>query len=595
MPSSETLTSLAMLKVSIDQGRDYLDYLNPFVTHILSKQKPDPVTDEGVCDLLRAEFGLEIPSRTVQIVLRRLARQLPLKRDTRVYRIVGEIPDPGVESEKARASRHIAAVVAGLRKFAEGRPIEFGSSDDDAINAICAFLSEFGISSLRAYLRGTAIPNISHRSDSQIVLVSEYVLHLQQNDPERFDSMLILVQGHMLANALLAPDLEAYSPTYDRVAFYLDTPLLIHRLGLEGELKMNAVNELVTLLKRLGGRVMVFDHTVSELQRVLTGAASSIESVNGWGRIVTEARRRKMTRSDILLMAENLRERIKDVQIEVAETPKYTAAYQIDEMLFEQALKDEVSYHNQRAKLDDINSVRSIYVLRTNTAPSSLENCKAVLVTNNSAFARAASDYGRNHEESREVSSVITDFSLANLAWLKSPLGAPSLPRAEVLAYAYAAFQPSKSLMDKYLVEIDKLLEQDNISERDHQLLRSSPVAYQELMSLTLGSEDALTKETITEALARTENEIRREEMLRTQAVLETHQRDRDELASSKATVERVKETVYWECQRQAKVVARVISGVLAILILVGVGSGYFATAEAPVLRLLIVISLEAV
>src|SRR5690606_8746221 len=105
---------------------------------------------------------------------------------------------------------------------------------------------------------------------------------------------------------------------------------------------------------------------------------------------------------------------------------------------FEGVLKDEVSYHNPRAKEDDINSVRSIYVLRSGTTPRNVEHAKAVLVTSNSGFAQAAFGYGKNHEESREVSSVITDFSLANMAWLKAPLGAPSLPMTEVIAFSYA-------------------------------------------------------------------------------------------------------------------------------------------------------------
>ena len=35
--------------------------------------------------------------------------------------------------------------------------------------------------------------------------------------------------------------------------------------------------------------------------------------------------------------------------------------------------------------------------------------------------------------------------------------------------------------------EIDRLEEQGKISERDHQLLRSSSIAYDELMNLKLG------------------------------------------------------------------------------------------------------------
>ena len=122
-----------------------------------------------------------------------------------------------------------------------------------------------------------------------------------------------------------------------------------------------------------------------------------------------------------------------------------------------------------------------------------------MLVTNNSGFARAAFEYGREQEASREVSSVITDFSLANMAWLKAPLGAPSIPVTELLAFAYAALEPSTVLMDKYLKEVEKLEAQGEISARDHQVLRSSQLAHAELMNLTLGEEGALTEQTVSE------------------------------------------------------------------------------------------------
>ena len=53
----------------------------------------------------------------------------------------------------------------------------------------------------------------------------------------------------MLANALLCPDLRNAPKSYRGVSFYLDTPILIRLLGLEGELKQTAVRELIGLLK----------------------------------------------------------------------------------------------------------------------------------------------------------------------------------------------------------------------------------------------------------------------------------------------------------------------------------------------------------
>ena len=97
-----TLTSLAMLKVHVDQGDDYLVYLRPFVLQVLVTHRPDIVTDVIVRDLISADFGLEIPERAVQVVLKRLPGRYPMKKKGGIYRIIGELPDPRIDAKRGR-------------------------------------------------------------------------------------------------------------------------------------------------------------------------------------------------------------------------------------------------------------------------------------------------------------------------------------------------------------------------------------------------------------------------------------------------------------------------------------------------------------
>ena len=58
--SNATLTSLAILKVNIDRGTDYLEYLRPFVLDFLFKHRPESITEETVAAYILAEYGLVI-------------------------------------------------------------------------------------------------------------------------------------------------------------------------------------------------------------------------------------------------------------------------------------------------------------------------------------------------------------------------------------------------------------------------------------------------------------------------------------------------------------------------------------------------------
>jgi hypothetical protein len=552
MDSATTLASLAMLKVNIDDGKDYLEYLRPYVIQVLSKTTPDVVNDTSVAAGLREICGLEIPSRTVNIVLQRLAKDKYLIKENGVYKIT-HLPETNFEADKADSSRHLEFVCAELTKFAK-ETAERDLTNAEATNSIVAFLSQFSIPCLRSFLRGTTLPDFNNDGNWQIVLVGQFVSQLE-NKPQLFESFLRFVQGHMLANALLCPDLHSVSSTYDGVSFYLDTPLLIQLLGLEGKEEQQAVDETLRLVSRLKGKLCYFSHTQDELVNSIRISSDFVDNPKGRGSIVTEARKSGRKKSDLLLMAENAADRLGEMGIICVPTPSYDQQnhrFEIGEEAFSEILDDEINYYNLRAKDYDIRSVRSIYVLRKGLIPASVEKSRAVFVTSNVSFSKAAYEYGKKYEQSREVSTVITDFSLANTAWLKAPQGAPLLPQKEVLAFAYAAIQPAKGFWDKVLAEAEKLQESGRISARDHQLLRSNQHVQQELMKLTLGADESLNGETITKTIQRVTDEIRAEDAVVLQAAAVRNAELEKRLQSELSKNNLIKEKIYWDADKRA-------------------------------------------
>lgn len=563
MNSEATLTSIAMLKVSIDHGKDYLEYLKPFVLRILFHCHLELITDATVADKLRDEHGLEIPRRTVQIVLQRFVKAGFITKADGVFQVVREIEVKDWISDKADATRRITAVVNSLKIFAR-ECAHRELSEEVLMDTLIAFLSRFSIPCLKAYLRGTALPSLNGEN-WKVVLVSQFVRALQDSSLERFNDFISVVQGHMLANAFLCPDLQSIANTYKEVTFYLDTPLLVQYLGLEGPEKKLAIDELIDLIQRLDGTISYFTHTREEMLNVIYGASEYIESTKGRGAIVYESRRSHRTKSDLILIAERAVEMLAAKKIEARQTPAYIPQFQIDESAFSETLSDEVNYYNHRAREYDINSVRSIYALRKGSCPHSIERSKAVLVTNNSGFSKAAYEYGKNIEQSREVSTVITDFSLVNTAWLKAPQGAPSLPRKEVLAFVYAALRPTNEFWEKVLTEANKLEKDGKITSRDHQLLRSSYHVQEELMKLTLGEDGALSEATITTTLSRVAEEIRKEESDKLHKVMFAKEEVEQKLKEITVINEEIKGRIYWRCDTIAKRDAAVLTAIIWI------------------------------
>ena len=177
------------------------------------------------------------------------------------------------------------------------------------------------------------------------------------------------------------------------------------------------------------------------------------------------------------------------------------------------------------------------------------------------------------------------------MAWLKAPVGAPAIPMTELLAFSYAALQPSRKLFEKYLGEIDKLENQGKISARDHQLLRSSQLAQVELMNLTLGEEGALTEETVTETLRRVTEEIKKEEGNRLTNERDAHQETQRLLVEQRRRNRTIQERVYWSCRRRATVWAWCVSTVVTLLVTSGLAAGVGLQPSNPVVGYLLVIA----
>ena len=586
-----TLTSLAILKVNLEERRgDYLENLRPFIVQVLVTHSPNPVTDNIVAEHIREDFGLVIPRRTIQRLLRRLvnAPDVNVAERSSKIQIIGSLEDPALADKQRAVESDIQAILDGLQEFSKttSKPI---TQFSEAVAAITTFLGRFDITCLSAYERGTAIPRLGSIHPKDIVLTSDYVQHLQETDKDMFERFIVLVKGHMLANALMCPDLEDAPESYEGVTFYLDTPLLVHWLGLESEQEETAARALVDLVKVLGGNFSVFTHTLDELEGIIMGAADQVAGNNPLTPIAYESIRRGMTATELRLAVDQMEGNLQSSGIVAELTPLYNPEFQINEELFGEILdRKNVSYWSERARSHDINSVRSIYEVRRDRPARTLESSHAVLVTTNSGFAGAAWAFGREHLASRHVSTVISDFSLANTAWLKTPVDSIDVPITQILAFSYAALRPPEGLWQKYLTEIDKLQEKGTISQEQHALLRSRELAGRELVHLTLGEDAAIKQETLKQTVDRVTGKVTKEADKKLRTEQEKHKTTLEAFRSTLDRNQTTKEKVRQWCRRAAGVIAYAMSVLIVIALLSGVIGGLRLSSTAPVIGLII-------
>jgi hypothetical protein len=501
-----------MLKVNADtQGKDYLDYIVPFVCYVLEKNRPKRISDSSTQDFLKQEFGLTLPVQAVGLVLRRLARRRILKRESNGFVIAGPIPIGKIDERRSAARRQQKVLSSHLRQFVEGN-YQLTWSEADAITAFVQYLSHFSVECLRTFASGKALPAVPIGRGRNLFIVGAFIAYCYDAEPAVFECIVVFVKGNMLANALLCSDLDALERKFTGVTFYIDTPLFMWLARLWGAHRYAAASELLEQLRTLNARVAIFDHTVAEIQHVLQSCESNIDNpkASAW-RMIAAMRDAGITKTDVTFLRGSLSRELASLGIIQEDDPPYRKEFQIDESYLQNALDEDIRYMNPKALEDDVNSIRCIYALRRGKRPLHLEDAIAVFVTTNARLAEAANKFGQEQEASREVSPVITEFSLANIAWLKAPLRAPELPMFELMAECYAVMEPRHSLWTKYLDEIQRLAEKGRITADEHEVLRSSVVAREELMNLTLGAEEDLTERTLSQVVERVKADLAKE------------------------------------------------------------------------------------
>ena len=576
MSNGSTLSSLAMLKVNYDekQGNNYLDYVLPLVVNAVFRSNQKSVTSEDVQSFMQDRFGLHVPIHVIGLLLRRLTKRGHFSRDHGVFHVVNLPDTTDMNSETASAQRATQAVLHALIDYAKDNfSIEWNT--EDATDAVIEYLHQFSIDFLKSYHRGTALPPVTSVDAKHIYVVASFIAHTSETQLDLFDAVLVLVKGHMLANALLCPDLDALQRKFGDVSFYFDTPILLNLLDPDKSPQHRATTELVELLANLGGKLRVFAHTMRETRNVYVWLEKNMDNPDASGKQLERFRRQSLRPSDVVLMASGLEHELKAFGVRVMPTPTHVAESQIAELDLEDAIEDEISYSNPKARLFDIESIRSVYTLRDGGCPERIEDCKAILVTDNGGLACAAQKFADEQEEG--MSSVILDYALANMAWLKAPLGASDLPRLQTMAFAYGALDVPSNLWGKYVDEIDRLRDRGELRPEDHEVLRSRSLSGEALMEETLGDEDRLSRDSIYQVLERAKKRVTAEKEAEFDTERQEHVRTLEALEREREQRDARQKRLFWLSRRVAKVTAKSVFAIALVALLAGLLWGAFA------------------
>lgn len=506
---SASLSSLAMLSLQLKEGKDYLDYLRGFVVYTVGRVGNQPFDAATIQKGVEQEFRLKIPVATFVIYLKRLVKEGAIRPIGAGLQFqVVKLPPTAIDADRSAAQMRIKEVTEELVAFAHHRYSITWDKNTSAA-ALAEFLRQYSIEFLKFAEAKSPLPEVSSKTNATDYVVAAFVTTCAKERPGVFESIKVLVQSHILANALMCPDLELTAQGFKDVVFLADTKFLLRALDLESPFDTDNAKELLSAIRKLKGIVCVFPETKEELRSVLKAIIKNMQQGGERrGLVYQELLKRGRGVADLILVESNLEDRLKALAISTYPSPRYEATnypFQIDEGELREEIEEEIDYLKDRAEEHDVRVVRNIFALRKGQRASSIENARFVFLTTNSALSRAAFNYERKNSIGWFFSAVVTDYHLSHLAWLKSPMSAPNLPRAEILANCYATMKPHESFWTQYLAELDRLKREGKVSRRDHEALRLSINAPDELMEVTQGDVQGLNERNVHRILERLE------------------------------------------------------------------------------------------
>lgn len=523
--ANSALASYAILKVNWEQPdrRDYLDNFVLIIAEAIRQLPSDVVVLADVQRQVKSSFGLDIPQNIIHTLLTRVRRAGYINLRDRTYRKADKaLAGLNFRAIQKEALEAYEALIRELRAFGNeryGLHWTYEQADEALLNYL-----ELNQIILLSDLQAEPVSKWQSDPERQrlVYLVGRFIQQLQETQSVSLGYLETVMKGNLLANALFMTEPSTFRRRFRNTAVYFDAPPVVYALGYAGEPRKWPVLELINLLKKHGAELRLFRHSLEEIIGILSACAERIGSGqlrSAYGPSIEYFIEQGFSETDVMLFIETLETNLTRLGISVVDKPNYKEhEHVIDERRYQDFLREQVFYGNERALERDKDSIAAIVRLRRGEVYVNVEECRAVLVTANRKLAVTA----RRFEDFRYVQGTapvaLTDFELTTLVWLKDPTAAPSLPRRRLIADCIAATQPSDRLWLQYLEAIDTLEKAGKISADQYFLLRHSIQAKSQLMENTLGDERAFTEGTVGEVLKVIEMNIRAGDVARLNA-----------------------------------------------------------------------------
>lgn len=475
------LLTYAMLSYLQEKGMTQLDLYVPLVCKSIVTHNANVVSRKDLQDWFAADYGLSTIYKGVLDTLLKKMTGHYLTRENGKYLVVNSAVNTALESISNELNENSFSSLANrIKNYAES---QYSSqfTEDDLLQGIMDFLHSrdgdmlVNQERLQGVLQKQKEGKTTHTKVKYII--SRFILWAKDNDIDSFKLFAKLSMGHALSSIVSMKDVNAYVGKMQGVQVALDSPIVFTLMGLGEPSGRELAEELLSILKKQDVRFVVFRNHYQEVMQTISSARQLLISkkynLNKASRLLKYSVRNKLTPDLLSLKLQQLDSVLSSKQIQVVSAPPAVNGYEeIDMNLLDELLVNRYTDNHPetidpaRKKIieNDVDVISYVYRIRGNDVASNLKNCKAFLVTTNTALA-----YASKHPNLSTVSHLIptcmTDVFLSTILWFNYPEVDSSVKEKLLISDCYNNITLNDDILRRFYQDVEKLNNENQLTE----------------------------------------------------------------------------------------------------------------------------------
>lgn len=468
MSNQNALYSVSMLSAMLENGTgNYLDLLTPFVLYSLPREVGAHISISEVVETMSNEFGfVDFPHKTTESILNRLSKKnssgvvyiaCTIIQKKKSYSVAKIYDNSSFDSKRHDMRKKIDGILKAIQDYFLTHYYYKIVPLEDIKEQLINFFEGNGLSVIRSV---DSLKLIQQKHCNGTFEIARFVINEYEKQSLVYEDLCEVTKGFLTYKAIYyfcQERKDSIDSKFQNVTFYLDCSLVLDALGYDTPEDEKAVKELIRLIRRNGGNVQAFDHTVEEAMHLIEAFANKPQYKNSFRLEGLESK--NLPSNAILALARTLPSVLKEhAKVETVDTPSLSDHTIYKYVLGEQEIIDWLKSNRQKSRYAtysdderyqyDAKSLIAIGILRRNQHPHHIEHAKAILITQDNWLNRCIHELYSN-ELRNELNYCISDTELVSLLWLREYKRVTTLPSDVLIANAHAACRVSNEVMER--------------------------------------------------------------------------------------------------------------------------------------------------